>query len=173
MDNQGETLKEAGAPSRFGRNAASRSRRRFLKGAGTAAAGAALAGAAAPVGAVEINAMGPTQEQMQAFLELPDAPIVMVNLLKFKPDGGQAEYAQYAAKVQELLAKVGAKSLFAGRADLCLVGDASWDMVALVEYPTPKALIQMASSPEYQAIHHHREAGLEGQVNYAVTQSGF
>ncbi|MBI3837924.1 MAG: haloalkane dehalogenase [Planctomycetia bacterium] len=28
----------------------------------------------------------------------------------------------------------------------------------------------MTTSPEYWAIHHHREAGLQGQINYAVVQ---
>ncbi len=154
-------------------NESNASRRRFLQGAGTLAAGSALLGAAAPAGALEINAMGPTPEQVQAFLALPAEPIVMVNLLKFKPDGGQAAYAQYGAKVQPLLAKVGAKPLFSGRADACLIGDGDWDMIALVEYPEPQALIRMANSSEYQEIHHYREEGLLGQVNYAVTQTTF
>ena len=44
-------------------------------------------------------------------------------------------------------------------------------LMALVEYPTPTALFEMVNSDEYQAIHHHREAGLEGQVLYAVLQN--
>jgi uncharacterized protein (DUF1330 family) len=117
------------------------------------------------------NAMLPTPEQMQAFLALPDdRPIVMVNLLKFRPDNGQAEYAKYAAGVQPILEKLGAKILFSGKAELCLIGNADWDMVALVQYPRKKTLLQMSTSPEYRAIHHHREAGLQGQINYAVVQ---
>ncbi|HVU87608.1 MAG TPA: DUF1330 domain-containing protein [Gemmataceae bacterium] len=117
------------------------------------------------------NALLPTPEQMQAFLELPDdQPIVMVNLLKFKPDGGAAEYAKYAAGVEPILAKIGAKILFSGDARFCLIGQADWDAVALVQYPRAKSLFEMAMSPEYQAIHHHREAGLAGQINYAVVQ---
>ncbi len=42
----------------------------------------------------------------------------------------------------------------------------------LVRYPNKMALIQMAQSPEYQAIHDHREAGLEGQINLAVAKTG-
>ncbi len=42
----------------------------------------------------------------------------------------------------------------------------------LREDPNPMALLQMSQSEEYQAIHHHRAAGLEGQVNYAVVQTG-
>jgi uncharacterized protein (DUF1330 family) len=92
----------------------------------------------------------------------------MVNLLKFKPNDGEAEYAKYAAGVEPILKKLGAKILFAGKAQFCLIGHADWDMIALVQYPRKKVLVQMAASPEYRAIHHHREAGLQGQVNYAV-----
>jgi uncharacterized protein (DUF1330 family) len=126
---------------------------------------------AAAVGAT--IAVLPTPSQMQAFLTLPDdQPIVMVNLLKFKPDGGEAEYAKYSAAIQPILAKIGAKILFSGKAEFCLIGQADWDMVALVQYPRKQSLVQMSLSPEYQAIHHFREAGLEGQINYAVVPTG-
>jgi uncharacterized protein (DUF1330 family) len=154
-------------------------RRDFLAGTGIAAA--ALASAASPSAAsaageappAPINALLPTPEQMQAFARLPDeTPVVMVNLLKFKPNGGEAEYAKYATGVEPILKKLGAKILFSGKCQFCLIGHADWDMVALVEYPRKKTLVQMAMSPEYRAIHHHREAGLQGQVNYAVVAAG-
>ncbi len=152
-----------------------KTRRDFLAGTGAAAgamAFAPLAGAAEDVKTIEINAMGPTPEQMQAYISLDhDGPVVMVNLLKFKPDGGAAEYAKYGAAVSLILNKIGARILFSGQARVCLIGKGDWDAVALVEYPNKMALLQMAQSPEYQAIHHHREAGLAGQVNYAVVQS--
>ncbi len=151
------------------------SRRQMLKSGAAlgviSALGSLLGGADASAQETGINAMGPTPEQMQQFLALPENPVVMVNLLKFKPDGGAEAYARYGAAVTPLLEKVGGKSLFAGRAAMCLVGDAEWDMVALAQYPKPQALIEMVSSPEYQAIHHHREEGLIGQVNYAVWKS--
>ena len=53
---------------------------------------------------IEINAMSPTEEQMKAFLALPDSPVVMVNLLKFKADGGAQEYAKYGVAIQPCLA---------------------------------------------------------------------
>jgi uncharacterized protein (DUF1330 family) len=151
-------------------------RRAFLEGTGIAAAVAlasvASSGGAAAAGeapTTAINALLPTAEQMQAFSRLPDdSPVVMVNLLKFKPNGGEAEYAKYAAGVEPILKKLGAKILFAGKTQFCLIGHADWDMVALVQYPRKKTLVQMAMSPEYLTIHHHREAGLQGQVNYAV-----
>jgi len=120
---------------------------------------------------LEINAISPTEKQLEAFLALPDQPVVMVNLLKFKAGGGAEEYAKYGAGIQPCLAKVGARLLFAGRAVSCLVGNGDWDMVALMEYPNPRALLEMVQTAEYQAAHAHRAAGLEGQVNYAVIQA--
>lgn len=122
-------------------------------------------------GAIEINAMSPTEEQMKAFLALPDKPVVMVNLLKFKDGDGSEEYSKYGVGIQESLKKVGARLIFAGQAMTCLIGNADWDTVALVEYPSPRALLDMVQSDEYQKAHAHRAAGLEGQVNYAVMQN--
>ncbi len=153
----------------------STSRRDVLKTTGLATGAAvatSLLGSTGAARAHEINAMGPTPEQAQAFLALPDEPIVMVNLLKFKPDGGREHYNEYGREVGLILRKIGARLIFSGEARVCLIGGGDWDRVALVEYPNPMALIQMSQSEEYQAIHHHRAAGLEGQVNYAVVQTG-
>ncbi|MEM1249239.1 MAG: DUF1330 domain-containing protein [Acidobacteriota bacterium] len=147
------------------------SRRDVLKTAG-ATAGALAAGMAGAASATEvpnINAMGPTPEQIQAFMALPEGPVVMVNLIKLKP-GGYDEYNTYFEKIQPILASIGARMLFAADAKVCMIGNADWDQIGLVEYPDRTALLKMSQSPEYQAIHHHREAGLEGQVNYAVVQ---
>jgi uncharacterized protein (DUF1330 family) len=147
-------------------------RRGFIAGTGAAAALAATLGGTKPVHAEDINALMPTEAQIQGYMAIDhDGPIVMVNLLKFKPDGGAEAYAKYAAGVEPILKKLGARVTFSGRAEFCLIGNADWDAVALVEYPNKQALIQMSMSPEYQAIHHHREEGLEGQVNYAVIQN--
>ena len=121
--------------------------------------------------AVDINAVSATPEQLEAFTSLPDRPVVMVNLLKFKPDGGEDEYAKYLSGIKPLLQKVGARIVFSGQAAVCVIGKGDWDSVILVEYPTPSALVQMATSEDYQAISHHREAGLAGQVNYAVFEN--
>jgi uncharacterized protein (DUF1330 family) len=152
------------------------SRRSFLRSGASATAGFVLGSSLGcmqetEVQVVEINAVLPTAEQMQAFLALPDAPVVMLNLLKFKSNGGAEEYGRYFSGVRPLLEKTGAKILIAGEAATCLVGNADWDMIALVEYPSPAALSEMVSSDAYQAIHHHREAGLEGQVLYAILQT--
>jgi len=146
-------------------------RRDFLGKSGAAAGMAAFAaalmgGTAEGAEAMELNAMQPTPAQIQAFMALPqDTPVVMVNLLKIKD---AAEYGKYGVEVGKILEKLGAEMLFSAQCQATLIGGAEWDVVALVRYPNSGALLKMAQSPEYQAIHGHRDAGLHGQMNLAV-----
>lgn len=89
-----------------------------------------------------------------------DGPVTMLNLLAFQPDGGQERYAEYGAAVAPLLERVGGRIAYAGQAAPPLLGGGAWDMVALVEYPTRQAFLDMVSSPEYQAIAHLRTEAL-------------
>lgn len=94
------------------------------------------------------------------------APVVMLNLLAFKPDGGRQRYEEYGAAVAPLLEQVGGRIVFVGEPAVALLGDDSWDLVALVEYPTRQAFLEMISSPEYQAIGHLRtEALAKGELH--------
>lgn len=149
-----------------------KSRRDFISSTLTASALAGLfgtLGSSASAQTVTLNAMGPTPEQAQAFAALPDQPVVMVNLLKFK-DGpnGEASYNQYGEDVGKILQEIGAEVIFTGECQSTFIGGAEWDRVVLVRYPNSRALLQMAQSAEYQAIAGSRSAGLEGQVNLAV-----
>jgi len=95
-----------------------------------------------------------------------DTPVVMLNLLSLEPDGGQERYMEYAAAVAPLLEKVEGRIVFAGTPAPPLLGDDSWDLVALVEYPTRQAFLDMVGSPEYQAIAHLRtEALVKGELH--------
>ena len=84
----------------------------------------------------------------------------MLNLLAFQPDGGRARYEQYAAAVAPLLERAGGRILYAGEAAPPLLGSDRWDLVALVEYPSRQAFLDMVGSPEYQAIAHLRTEAL-------------
>lgn len=89
-----------------------------------------------------------------------DSAVVMLNLLAFRPDGGAELYAEYGTAVTPLLEKVGGRIVFAGQASLPLLGDDGWDLVALVEYPSRQAFLDMVGSEEYQAIAHLRTEAL-------------
>jgi uncharacterized protein (DUF1330 family) len=108
------------------------------------------------------------QEGFEAFRQRTDeaGPVVMLNLLRFRPDGGQESYAEYGAAVTPLLEKVGGRIVFAGRPAPPLLGEEAWDLVALVEYPSRRAFLEMTSSPEYNAIGHLRtEALAQGELH--------
>lgn len=149
----------------------SNTRREFIGKTTTVTGLAALAslfGGSASAHTVEINAMGPTPEQAQVFAELPDRPVVMVNLLKFSD---AASYNQYGVDVGRILERIGAELIFSGECQTTLIGGAEWDRIALVRYPNARALLQMSQSQEYQAIAGNRSAGLVGQMNLAVFES--
>jgi uncharacterized protein (DUF1330 family) len=115
----------------------------------------------------------PTPEQLAAFVALPDdAPVIMVNLLRFKEraDGidaadnisGAEAYGRYGAAVQQFLERVGGEVLQALGPEAVLVGPEApeWDAVLAVRYPSRAAFVAMVSDPEYQKIHGHRAAAL-------------
>ena len=87
---------------------------------------------------------------------------------------GRQAYERYAEGVTALVAQLGGSVRFSGDVSGILLGEVEelWDVVALVEYPSYDAFLQMTLSPEYQAIEHHRIAGLAGQLNIR-TKPGF
>lgn len=129
------------------------------------------------------NAVYPEADQISAMQETgPGGPIVMVNLLKFRerakyPDGrasalsGRDAYLIYGRQVGRLVEKHGGRVLFAGDISFLALGrvEPMWDEVALALYPSRKALFEMSISPEWLEIAIHRQAGLEGQLNFETT----
>ena len=125
------------------------------------------------------NKVVPNEEQINGFLENPEiGPISMVNLLKYKEKAiydddrdtdlsGEEAYGLYAAEVINLVEKYGGEFLFAGKVNRLMLGEVEemWDSIAIAKYPNRKAMFEMTMDPEYQKIHVHRDAGLEGQLN--------
>jgi len=130
------------------------------------------------------NALYPTAEQIEALRKDPSPkPVVMLNLLKFRvkaqyPDGretdltGAQAYAIYAEAMRNIVEREGGKFLFVGDVKYLAVGEVEthWDIVGLVEYPSPAAFVKIATSSEVAAIGVHRAAGLEGQLLICVSQ---
>jgi len=109
--------------------------------------------------------LGPTTEQFAALTSRPaDAPVIMVNLLKFNTTGGLESYKRYGREAAPHLERVGATVRYAGTAPAFVIGDGErpwWDAILVVEYPTPQAFIDMVTTPEYAKVHEHRAAALE------------
>jgi|YelNatPaOPRAMG01_1025707.scaffolds.fasta_scaffold47536_4 uncharacterized protein (DUF1330 family) len=118
-----------------------------------------------------MSAVVPSPEALSALSEAPDTgPLVMINLLKFKP-GGAESYAKYARAVLKIIEAMGGKVIYSGPVECTVIGDRTWDAVAIVQYPSRKAFLRMIADPEYQRHHVHREEGLEATELYA-THSG-
>jgi uncharacterized protein (DUF1330 family) len=84
--------------------------------------------------------------------EEDDAPVVMLNLLRFMPDGGRERHLDYLRMAEPILARFGARILFRGDGlDVLTTGDVEgWDAVLLVQYPRRTAFREMVEDPEYQ-----------------------
>jgi len=111
---------------------------------------------------------------LKAFAHLPaDAPVVMINLLKFNDGPGVTSYLQYSREVQPHLERVGGKVRYAGASPVNVIGDGErpwWDAILVVEYPSPQAFVDMVTDADYQKVHEHRAAALEQGDLVATSQ---
>lgn len=105
---------------------------------------------------------------------LPDTPIFMLNLLRFRDQahyadrneppcsGRDAYYTRYAPVATKLVLEIGGQVIWAGSALAHIVApaDERWDDVLLVRYPNFARIMELFEKPEYQAVVHHRTAAL-------------
>lgn len=90
-----------------------------------------------------------------AFLAGDDgSAVVMLNLLRFEPDGGRERYLEYLGLAEPILARFGAKILFGGDGlPVLTTGQPEeWDAAVLVQYPRRSAFKNMVDDPDYQAV---------------------
>jgi hypothetical protein len=93
-------------------------------------------------------------ESLSAFIADDDGrPVVMLNLLRFKPEGGRERYAEYLAAVGPVGARFGIEVVYFGDglAPLSAEAGQAWDAVLLVRYPDRDAFVGMIGDPEYVA----------------------
>jgi len=80
-------------------------------------------------------------------------PVVMLNLLRFRPDGGRERYLEYLNLAGPLVTRYGAEILYAGDGETPLAAESgqAWDAVALVRYLTQRAFADMIADPDYHS----------------------
>ncbi len=109
-----------------------------------------------------MNYIEGTPEQMQDFLAMDiEGPIQMLNLLRFKPEGGRESYAEYSKQTVPLVEKRGGKVIYRAGGRATVIGGETWDSVFIVEYPDRAAFLDMIQSEEYQQGAHLRHNALE------------
>jgi uncharacterized protein (DUF1330 family) len=123
----------------------------------------------------------PEPEQFKELMAGPaDTPVVMVNLLSFKKDAdggnegmtGQESYMRYGGNMRKFVESKGGRFIWSGRVDSMVIGesDADFQVIALVEYPSRKAFVEIATSPHVAEIGQDRTKGLAGQWLIATTE---
>ena len=128
-------------------------------------------------------AQSPEPEQFKKLMEGPeDTPVVMVNLLSFKDqaDGGNEgmtgakSYGKYATNMKKFVESKGGRFIWSGRVDSIVIGESDFDfqVIALVEYPSRKAFVEIATSAHVKEIGQDRGKGLAGQWLIATTTAG-
>jgi uncharacterized protein (DUF1330 family) len=116
-------------------------------------------------------AVDPRGSDLKRYLaEDPGGPVVMLNLLRYKPSGGRERYQEYVAHFQRTSAKFGAQVLYVGDGSTALVAEEgqSWDAVLVVRYPSRQAFSDMVRDPDYQTGSHLRTEALEEAVLQAT-----
>ena len=127
-------------------------------------------------------AIYPNREQIEELMQGPaDRPVVMINLLKFKPRAdasegdasGQEAYGRYAEQMRKVVESQGGRFIWAGRVDSMVIGeeDPEFEVAALVEYPSRQKFLEVAGSDKVRDIGEHRSAGLESQWLLAATET--
>lgn len=122
----------------------------------------------------------PTEEQVAKLQSLPaNAPLAALNLFHFRdqaqysPDdpeygtlsaniSGQEAFARYGEVAGKCIQDLGGRVVFSTPVDQVMIGpsDPSWDIAAVMYFPTRNAFMQMLANPEFQSASRHRKAAL-------------
>lgn len=101
-----------------------------------------------------------------------DGPVVMLNLLRFRPDGGAQAYLTYVQRFASsgINDRYGLRIVYGGTGQAALVAEdgQQWDMVALVRYPNRQAFVDMVHDPDYRRFEHLRRDALVESVLQAT-----
>lgn len=123
-----------------------------------------------------VPTVNPTREQFKAIFGLPlDQPVLMINLIRFKPlatygandlehgapqVSGAEAYARYSRDATPIFDRVGGSQVWIGKPELTLIGptDETWDLAFIARYPTAQAFVDMLRDADYQFATRHRTA---------------
>lgn len=126
----------------------------------------------------------PRPDQFEALMKSDiEGPICMLNLLVFKQraeyeDGRESElsgreaYGLYGALMKPFVESKGGHLHHTSSAHLLMIGDGEleWDAVAIMEYPSRQAFVEIATAPEVAEFGVHRSAGLAHQLLVACSE---
>ncbi len=87
--------------------------------------------------------------------------VYMLNLLRFKDDGGEAGYRDYGTSAMPVLLKSKARPVLDMRGLTAVTSEEEIDRLILVSYPSPETFLSMIRSADYRAVAHKRTDSIE------------
>ncbi len=126
------------------------------------------------------NKSAPSEAQLAKLMSLPmDAPVAALNLFQFNaraqyvegdPEFGTPEadisgeeaYLRYGKVAGKAIEELGGRVVFSTAVDQMMIGpdDQTWDLAAIMYFPTRQAFMTMLSDPAFQETSRHRKAAL-------------
>jgi uncharacterized protein (DUF1330 family) len=107
-------------------------------------------------------------EEFSRFVQNPNpGPVVMLNLLKFKPDGS-ADYNRYLSEARSVFQSGGGKIVYQGTCKELLNGEETWDYLLLLEQPSRRAFLNMINNPKFRIAQEYRQKACERAILYAT-----
>jgi hypothetical protein len=102
-----------------------------------------------------------------------DDPMIMLNLLRFKPRGDASIYSLYGKEAEPQVKKTGSFIFYYGKVimDLGLGFDESWDGIVMPIYKRRHSFLELQANPLYQLAIPYRVAGTFARLLYVVGDS--
>jgi hypothetical protein len=116
------------------------------------------------------GAVNPSPASIAALAARPDDDaILMVNLLRYAPDGGREAYGRYGKVAYGTVTARGGRIAYTAAV---LGDDPAWDTVTLVRYPRRAAYLDMQRDPAYVSAIADRTRGLAARLLYPFHPAG-
>ncbi|MEP5765164.1 MAG: DUF1330 domain-containing protein [Halieaceae bacterium] len=115
----------------------------------------------------------PSAGALEQLRSQPDeTPVIMLNLLRFRPRGDASLYGLYVREAKPEIARLGSSVGYFGRrvTDIATEPglDDSWDAVALIVYPRRDSYLQLQESGAYQLAIPYRVAATQRRNLYVL-----
>lgn len=109
-----------------------------------------------------MNKLSPTVEEIEALRrDAAPGPVVIINLLKFKADGGREAYVRYMRTASAVSDDSGVELIYTGAAGPDVAGGEDWDYVIIARYRCFDAFADAVTHPAYRASTVFRPDALE------------
>lgn len=101
-----------------------------------------------------------------------EGPVMLLNLLRFKPDGGKELYDEYRRANAPLRDRFGIRTVFEADLAESLIGEARWHRAFVMAYSSRQMMVDMLDTPLYRENEDLRTRALEASELHAMDPSG-